>query len=205
VDFGELISCVEAAQAAYCVQAEDPVAWKQLQTVRRELARAFVIRPADQVAQSEIERLQSLVFSLISSGALDRPTLREDLALANAAARCGNGGLLCALLLTSAWQWTEAPKFSDVPEALMSDFVVWSFAPPKSFAVPDHAAIYPSRLMQLMESLVSFVRENPGSESAHIAQTAFLSHGKFIPDYFSRESLRRRAFELFRPVQAAVA
>lgn len=131
-----------------------------------------------------------LLAAVRTSGVHDAGVAETDLESARGYVQRGEPGLVAAMLVAPAWQWPNAPLVSQVPPALIEDYLAWQFVAPQGFAVRGQAGDFPELALQRMEQLLAFVRGKTG-ETVRAALIAYLKNGSCIPYYFSEGSLRR--------------
>ncbi|HEX2101777.1 MAG TPA: tetratricopeptide repeat protein [Candidatus Synoicihabitans sp.] len=90
--------------------------------------------------------------------------------LASERAEQGWTGLLAAMVLVTPQTWDAAPRITDVPDWLWSDYSTWLFS--RASGAADS-----SGLVRHLEDLLNWVTRNPGSTAVKAAAEAWLRHG----------------------------
>ncbi len=172
-----------------------PQALEAFHALRQDCAMAIAHLPKKQIKGTIGDDVRALLKSIWESGIHDFPTSATDLELAGklAAEFQGGPGLLAAMLLTSAWQWPEAPTLSRVPDELWGDYTAWLFTPVQGFCAQGHAEKFAAHTLRRLEDLVAWTDRNLGSKTVRIALDAYLKTASCIPLYFSEGSLRSHA------------
>jgi glycosyltransferase involved in cell wall biosynthesis len=135
---------------------------------------------------------RDLVREITASGAHDRRLAEGELKQLAAFAQKGWQGLLAAMLLAPAWQWSDAPSLVSVPDWLRADYVAWLFAAPQGFCERGDAELYAAHTLKRLEELVRWVNRGPGA-NAEAEVLAVFSRTSVIPLYFAEGSLRKHA------------
>lgn len=163
--------------------------------LRLDCATAIAHLPKKQLKTAVADDIRALIKTVSESGIQDSPTSPADLELAKklAAEFPGGPGLLAAMLLTSAWQWPEAPALNRVPDELWGDYAAWLFAPVQGFCAPGQAEKYAAHTLRRLEELVAWTDRNLGSTTVRAALDAYVETASCIPLYFVEGSLRAHA------------
>jgi len=177
----------------YLDNPHDLERWQVLLDVRRKASDIILKLPRKETQTTLVDDARQLVKDLSGSGMHDRPVTAEDRALADAAMKKGWQGLLAAMLLTPAWQWTDAPLLISVPEWLRADYVTWLFTAPQGFSESGQAEAYAAFTLKRLEELVRWVDRCPGAAAEAEVLTIFVTVSSAIPLFFSSGSLRRHA------------
>jgi len=189
-DRGASVMFAQRALKTYLAQPELAESREKLVIALRAAA-AEVARCSPRDLESNVGRnAREFLREVTASGVQDAPVSAEDLALARSLAARGAAGLLGAMLLTSAWQWPDAPAIARVPAKIMADYAAWIFAAPQGFVARGHAERYPARMLHFMEELLRFARGPAAPEAVRDALMAFLRYN-CVPLYFCAGSLRR--------------
>ena len=179
--------------ANYLEQPASAELWKELLTARRAVSFAIARFPRKELQSTLVYDARQLVQEMSRSGVHDRVINSEDLNRAGEIAAKGWPGLLAAMLLTPAWQWSAAPLLLEVPEWLLADYVGWLFAAPQGFSEIGQAETYAAHTLCRLEELVRWVKRGPGVNAEAEVLGAYVTHASVIPLYFSTSSLRRHA------------
>ena len=169
----------------------DAAVWQSVVELRRAVATAIGALPSMQKSGPEVEASLALLKLFAQSGVGDQPAANEDIALADACAKCSWPGLLAAMLLVPAWQWPAAPRLDDVPAWLWSDYTEYLFRGPDGFSRAGQAAIFAAHTLSRLEELARWAGQNRGSAAVRSALMVYLTKGNCIPLYFNDSSLRR--------------
>jgi tetratricopeptide (TPR) repeat protein len=188
-----ILDPVRAALARYCECPGDPQRWHDLVVCRRVAAKEIA-----QLARSDrdhplIHGARGLGREISAAGIQDRTAEPDDLALASSLARRGTPGLIAAMLLAPAWQWTDAPLLAEVPAWLVPQYVGWLFQAPQGFSAPGHAETYALHLLRRLEEMVRWVKRCPGANLEAEVLGVLADQASAIPLYFSQGHLRRHA------------
>jgi predicted O-linked N-acetylglucosamine transferase (SPINDLY family) len=155
-------------------------------------ASGLVARMSRRQAQGPVAMAATrLAGEAVASGALDEPIGPDELARVLAPAVPGWPRILAAMLLTSAWNWPDAPRLDEVPSWLWEDYTRWLFAPPHGFDAPGQAEAYAAYYLQRLEELAHLAAVNRGSLAVRAALSAYLKASNCVPLFLSTGSLRR--------------
>lgn len=184
---------LRAGMGEYLQQPDSIELRNQFLTDRRIAAEAISRISRKETDSAFTHEARALVREVTASGIQDRPVNAEDHALACRLVRKDWQGMLAAMLLVPAWQWTDAPNLVSVPDWLRVDFVDWLFAPPQGFSELGQAELYGTYVLGRLEELLRWVNRGPGADAEFEVLTAFATKSSVIPLYFSKGSLRRHA------------
>ncbi|MBP7141097.1 MAG: tetratricopeptide repeat protein [Opitutaceae bacterium] len=195
-----LASLCEAVRAGLAellanTRSASPSAYEAFFALRQDCATAVAHLSKKQIRSAVAGDIRALLKSVRESGIHDLTTSASDLDLAGKLATefQGGPGLLAAMLLTSAWQWPEAPTLSRVPDELWGDYTEWLFAPVQGFCAAGQAETFAAHTLRRLEDLVAWTDRNLGSKTVRLALDAYLNTASCIPLYFSEGSLRQHA------------
>jgi glycosyltransferase involved in cell wall biosynthesis len=192
-DFDKILSRARAAIDAYLAEPGDNKVQAALALALRVAGAEIASQPSRRFEGKFRNPVLGLLAAVVASGWHDLPVSDADLAQATVFSKKGAQGLIAAMLLTPAWQWSKAPALTGVPENLIADCISWIFTAPQGFTVAGHASLYPARYLARLTELLDYVRAKSGSPAAREALIAFLRRGNCIPLYFCEDSLRRHS------------
>ena len=192
-DAVQVFDRMRATLSDYLDNPHDSALWEQMLDLRRVAVDAILKLPRKETQTPLVDDARQLVRDFSGSGIHDRPVAVDDLALVQSATKKGWQGLLAGMLLTPAWQWTDAPLILSVPDWLRADYVTWLFAAPQGFSEVGQAEAYAAFTLRRLEELVRWVDRCPGAGVEAEVLGIYVSQSSAIPIYFSSSSLRRHA------------
>ena len=196
---------LRSAIAHYLEQPGSEELWTELLRARAA-ASAVLARVPRGETQSVLANVgRQLVRELSAAGAHDRAVPTGELAEANALASGGWPGLLAAMLLVPAWQWSNRPHIDSVPAWLWPDYVAYLFTTPQGFCANGQAEVYAAYYLSRIEELARLAAINRGSTQVQAAVRAYLVASNCIQLYFSQSALRRHYEVRGRLLKAAFA
>ncbi|MFI5337000.1 MAG: hypothetical protein ACHQ5A_09460, partial [Opitutales bacterium] len=167
--------------------------WHCLLTARRAVAEGIAALPRHEKNSPLVNDARALLREILASGIQDAPLESADRALARQLSPHAWPGLLGAMLLTPAWQWTEAPALQNVPEWLWGDYTTWLFAAPQGFTAPGQADLFAAHVLRRANELWHWVQRNRGSAAVRTALSAYVAAAACSPLYFHAGNLRAHA------------
>jgi protein O-GlcNAc transferase len=191
---GSLNEAIAACLSKLATYAEAPGsadAWQALRQRRIAVARHLAALSGEPTAAAALKPALELQLKLAASGALDHEAEVVDIALAAELAPQGAAGLLGAMMLVPAWQWSDAPSYSAVPEPVWSAYTAWLFLVPQGFCAVGQAEAYAAHYLRRLEELSSLVESRHAGKSVRSVLEVFASTNNSIPLYFTTGSLRR--------------
>lgn len=189
-----LADTLEACRRALDLHAEapdQPELWAKLQQARREAASAVVLLARAGPDAAEAKVILDLQRKLAGAGVYDPVVSPDDVVLADQVSASAPVGLLAAMLLVPAWQWSGAPALKAVPHAYWAPCTAWLFHAPQGFCALGQAEEYGAHYLRRLEELAQLVAASPGAAHVRAALGAFVAVNNSIPLYFSTDSLRR--------------
>ncbi len=190
---GALFDQLRNGLTQYLEQPASAELWSKFTVARRAASEAITRFPRKDTQALLVYDTRQLMQEISRSGVHDRSLEAEDLTLADGLVKKGWSGLLGAMLLTPAWQWSSAPLLVEVPEWLLADYVGWLFAAPQGFSEIGHAEAYAAHTLRRLEELVRWMKRGPGISAETEVLGAYVTHASVIPLYFCTGDLRRHA------------
>ncbi len=177
--------------AAYVDAPDEAERWFALRRDRLAVARAMAKQLRKKMDVAVLQSAVELQHAISASGALDREVASEDISLADQLAREGLAGLVAAMLLVSPWQWSKAPAYKAVPDALWPAYTGWLFNAPQGFSATGQIEAFAKHVLRRLEELDRLVGSHRPVKTLQSALGVFASVNNCIPLYFSEGSLVR--------------
>ncbi|MBI2815141.1 MAG: tetratricopeptide repeat protein [Opitutae bacterium] len=190
----EFLEPLKLGLAASREQPADPAVTAELRQTCHAAAAAIAELDPGRKQGAELDAVRALLTAVAASGVSDRPVSHEEITLAGEfAGEKGWPGLLAAMLLAPAAQWTSAPALADVPRWLWADYVSYLFHVPQGFCAVGQAEAYAAHGLRRLEELVRIAEPARGATAVRAALHAYAQTANSIPLYFAPGSLRRHA------------
>lgn len=186
-------SRVRSALAAYQAMPDEPARWSEIRMALRDASVQIAQFPRRSVKEPKVEAARALIREVTVSGIHDTPATVEQLELAFRFSQESWPGLLAAMLLVPASQWSGAPALDAVPDWLWGDYTAWLFATPQGFCAIGQAELFAAHTLKRLGELNQWLDRNSGSSVVRSALDAYLKSSNCIPLYFSHQSLRTHA------------
>ncbi|MDB6093959.1 MAG: hypothetical protein JWM32_1521 [Verrucomicrobia bacterium] len=149
--------------------------------------------PRAEIKTSVVEAARDLIRTVSASGVHDATVASETFKEAAALAEKGWAGLMGAMVLAPAWQWTDAPRLGSLAHWLWGDYTAWLFSAPQGFCAVGDADKYARHILDRLEELNQLVERNHRAPAARAALDAYARHASGIPLYFHAGNLVRHA------------
>lgn len=186
-------AAVRAALSAYQANPNAPENDRELRAALSAVSRLVAKIPRRASPDALVSSAQDLIKEVSRSGAHDYTVSPAELAHVQELCARGWPGLLAAMLLVPAWQWSAAPALGEAPDWLWSDYTSWLFAAPQMFPDRGQADLYAAHILFRLEELNRWVERNVGSPVVRRALEAYLKTASGTPLYLSNQSLRTHA------------
>lgn len=148
--------------------------------------------PTEKNDQITLLRLQELSRRLWSAGYHENPVPEEDLKWAYKASKSGWRGLIGAMLVSPAWQWTEGlPNLSTVPDWLLNSYIDWIFVSPCITNTTGAIDLHITKLETIAEQLNLLTNRKKISISTKAAVALFLRNSETANPQISPLPIRR--------------
>jgi protein O-GlcNAc transferase len=202
-----LAQAIASCLSSLATYVESPGSASSLAELRQTLR--FVAQLVAALARSRADAThhQSVIDlqrKMAGSGVFDHVAEATDLALATEFARQGPTGLLAAMLLVPAAQWSGAPALKDVPSGLWAAYTAWLFHTPQGFCAVGQVSAYAAHYLSRLHELAALAEAEPRARPVRTALQMFTARNNSIPLYFSSGSLREH-MELRGRLLAAAA
>ncbi len=187
----QLLERARSIIALYAEAPADTQVWRELTQLRRQAALQAGCLPARQHESADVDAVIDLLNLFAASGAGDYQADKDDQLLALGYRKQGWPGLLASMLLLPAWQWSDAPRYDDVPNWLWAGYTAYLFYTPQGFTAVGQTKAYAAHYLRRLEELAQWASSNPGSAAVRSAIDVFINGSNCIPLYFDEGSLRR--------------
>jgi len=175
--------------AAYADAPDNLSCQSNLNNWRFELANALLVITPQSVNESYASTFFDFLKLVAQSGRWDEPVNVEEIKLANLYRSKGFSGLIAAMILVPAWQWSEAPKFRELPEWLWTIYAFYIFNAPKGFRAIGQSDLYSSFYLVRLKEIESIILSNINNIAKISLLNIYLHLGNCIPLYFTSDSL----------------
>lgn len=192
----ELETHFAAVRTGISMCQQKPELPESLEQARENLlnaAKSIAQIPKRAHAEPTVQETLALIREINVSGIHDAPVASNHLVAAQSFVSQGWSGLLAAIALVPAWQWSDAPALEKAPDWLWADYTAWLFANPQGFCAVGQAELYATHTLKRLEELARWAERNAGSQAVRSAVEAYVKAANAIPLYFSRQNLRRHA------------
>jgi protein O-GlcNAc transferase len=183
-------SCLSSL-ATYIESPASATSLAKLRSTLRSVAHLVTVPSRTQADAAHLQPVMELQKKIAASGVLDKVAEAGDLALASELGRQGPTGLLAAMLLVPAAQWSGAPALKDVPRGLWASYTAWLFHTPQGFCAVGQVSAYAAHYLCRLHELVALVEAEPRARHIQTALQMFTALNNSIPLYFAEGSLRK--------------
>lgn len=201
----DALAAGHAALAAYVEAPDSASVREELREKRATVARLTAALPKNLADAAGLQPVLDLQVKLAASGFQDHAAVPEDLQLAGELGAQGAAGLLAAMVVVPAWQWTEAPAYTAVPEGWWPAYTAWLFHAPQGFCAVGQAEAYADHVLRRLEEFNQLVSDNRSAKAVRAALAVYAANHNSIPLYFTSSSLRRHMELRGRLLTAACA
>ena len=198
-----IASCLSSL-ATYVESPGSASSLAELRQTLRSVAQLVATLARSRADTAHLQPVMDLQRKIAASGVFDHVAEAADLALASELARQGPTGLLAAMLLVPAAQWSGAPALKDVPSGLWAAYTAWLFHTPEGFCAVGQVSAYAAHYLRRLQELVALAEAEPRARQVQTALQMFTARNNSIPLYFSAGSLRQH-MELRGRLLAAAA
>ena len=198
-----IASCLSCL-ATYVESPCSASSFAELRQTLRSVAQLVAALARSRADTAHLQPVMDLQRKIAASGVFDHVAEAADLALAAELARQGPTGLLAAMLLVPAAQWSGAPALEDVPSGLWAAYTAWLFHTPQGFCAVGQVSAYAAHYLRRLQELVALAEAEPRARHVQTALRMFTARNNSIPRDLSAGSLRQH-MELRGRLLAAAA